>query len=178
MKYFTPDRYVRLQDFSSDAKMDAAGEDWERAARRYRRKLSRLLPELPSSLQSLVAKYCLHDAQVLTIGSKDCTFIIVLRLSGPPQQLLILNYELAGAPVILKGVLPPDHCAEQTQWLYDEIEHVSGNKDVWVHSILLSNGWEVRLPLRNLRLNQSEALYPTSGIGVVPVAESSVSQSA
>src|SRR5205085_6729927 len=101
-----PARYVRLQDFSSDAAMNASEQEWERAAARYRRHLERLLPELPASFRNLLRKYHLHDAQVLSMGKRDHSFVIVLRLDTPPQQILILTYQLAGPALIRTAAFP------------------------------------------------------------------------
>src|SRR5207244_827640 len=75
MKYFTPDLYQRLQDFSSDAAMDAAEAAWEGVRRRYQRYLRRLFPTLPRGLKGLLEKFYLHDAEVLSMGEHDKTFV-------------------------------------------------------------------------------------------------------
>ena len=45
-------------------------------------------------------------------------------------------------------------------WQYDEIEMVEGEPPTWRQSILLSNGWEVTLPFRDVRVEEAEALLP------------------
>ena len=43
--------------------------------------------------------------------------------------------------------------------MYDEVELVEPGS-VYAHSILLSNGWEVRLLFRALRIEELKALLP------------------
>jgi hypothetical protein len=140
MKFFTPERYLRLQDFSSNTAMNASEQDWERAAVRYRRHLERLRPELPASFRALLRKYHLHDAQVLSMGRRDHSFVIVLCLNPPPQQVLILTYQLAGPAIIRTAAFPAEHRTLHTDWLYDEIQPVRGKEASWTHAILFSNG--------------------------------------
>jgi hypothetical protein len=47
MKYFTPQRYLALQDLSSDAALNAADADWEAAVDQYDAYLQAVLPRLP-----------------------------------------------------------------------------------------------------------------------------------
>jgi hypothetical protein len=178
MRYFTPELYLRLQDFSSDKAMGAADRAWDEAVRRYRRLLRRVLPELPRGLRSLVEDFYLHDAEVLSMGRKGQTFVMVLRLDVPPRELLVLTYRLTGEAVINAAAFAPQGDSGPAQWMYDEVVPVRGNSPHWSHSILLSNGWEVRLRVSDVEVVRTDTVYPAPGTILVPVSTSAVSQSA
>ena len=131
---------------------------------------------LSAEFQRLQEGYYLQDAEVLYLGQQGNRFFMALRLDPPPQQVLQLSYELTGLPEIDRNVLPPALCAKDSAlWMYDEVELVEPGS-VCVHSILLSNGWEVQLPFRALRIEEVQALLPVPRngslpFGVVPEAE-------
>jgi hypothetical protein len=160
MKYFTPELYARLQDFRSDEAMDAADAAWEKATQRYRRHLRRIWPELPETLRSLLDNVYLHDADVLSMGEQGETFLIVLRLDVPPNELLILKYTLAERAVIRTAAFSTANHAGPMQWMYDEVGLLRGKKAGCTHSILFSNGWEVELRLRGLEVVRAQTVYP------------------
>jgi hypothetical protein len=161
MKYFTPQRYVALQDFSSDAAMDAADAAWEQAVEQYDAYYRSVDNALPAKYRRLQETYYLHDAVILFLGQQGDRFVIALQLDPPPQQILQLSYELAGEPRIYRDVLPSIYCDRRSaSWQYDEVELVSQDPLVCVHSILLSNGWEVQLPFRVLQIEEAQALLP------------------
>jgi hypothetical protein len=160
MKYFTPERYLALQDFRSDEAMDAAGAAWEATAQRYRHQLKRLLPSLPKGLHSLVSDFYCHDATVLSLGRAEQTFVMVLRLEVPPQELLVVTYRLTEEAVIKSHAFPAERSAGPVQWMYDEVGAVPGKSGCWSHSILLSNGWEVQLRLSDVGVVRAETVYP------------------
>jgi hypothetical protein len=158
MKYFTPERYIALQDFSSDAVMDAADSAWDEQVERYEAYYHSVEAALPPEFRQLQEGYYLHDAEVLYLGQQGTRFFIALRLDPPPQQILQLSYELTGKPEIDRNALPAALCAKDSGlWQYDEVE-LSGSG--CVHSILFSNGWEVRLPFSALRIEEVQALLP------------------
>jgi hypothetical protein len=120
---------------------------------------------LPSSIRHIHDNYYLHDSVILSMGRQGDTFVIVLRLVCPPydrkSDLLIFTYELAGEPVINRDALPPEHrCAACVEWMSDEVELVPGEPPTFVQSILFSNGWEVRLPFRDVKVCQLQPLLP------------------
>lgn len=156
MKYFTPERYVALQDFSSDEAMNAADSVWEDAVRRYAEHYRSVESQLPQGIRKMQAEYYLHDAIVSNMGRQGNHFLIVLQLDTPPNDLLLFDYELTGEPTIDESALPPAYRGQggPVEWLHDEVELTSDNPLECVHSILLSNGWELRLPFRNINVQQ------------------------
>src|SRR5262249_50227072 len=162
MKYFTPELHQRLQDFHDDEAMDAADEAWDKARMSYRRYYRRIRKGLPIGLQKLLEDHVLHDGDVLGMGGRGKTFVLVLRLPRPPRQLLVAQYRLA-RPAVIDEEAFASKAAGPAQWLYDE---VNTEDDVIVHSVLLSNGWEIRLPLTDVKVVQSDALYPLTDSAV------------
>lgn len=160
MKYFTPDLYIRLQEREPDA-MDAADAAWADAAQRYDSYLQTILPELPPAVRQLFDGYYLHDAEVLSAGRQGDTFVILLQLDVPPNDLLSLTYTLVAEPSIDRAALPPEHRSPRMTWQYEELEVCgSGETKHYRHAILFSNGWEIQLPFRDVRLATVQPIYP------------------
>lgn len=160
MKYFTPDRYVRLQD-REPAAMDAADAAWTDAAERYEGYLQTILPELPPPVRQLLEGYYLHDAEVLSAGRQGDTFVLLLQLDVPPNDLLSIIYTLAAEPIIDRSVLPAEHRSAHMSWQYEELEICgSGDTRHYRHAILFSNGWEIQVPFRDVRLATVKPIYP------------------
>jgi hypothetical protein len=166
VKYFTPDLYARGQSDDDDI-LDGADQLWEEAGERYAAYLRSIEPELPPGIRNIHENYYLHDAVVLSVGRQGDTFVIVLQLDTPSydahSDLLLFTYELAGEPIIDREALPGEHrCEQPVEWMYDEVELVPGQPATCVQSVLLSNGWEVRLPMRDVRIQPLQSLIPGS----------------
>jgi hypothetical protein len=159
MKYFTRELIERLGSMD-DAMADVANAEWEDAVDRHENQLQAIREQLPVSLHSLWNNFYLHDADVLAMGRKGQTFVIVLRLDVPPRELLILKYHLVEEPIINKDALPPEARCNYIQWMYDEIGWVGGEKAYATHTILFCNGWEVELHLRDLEVIAAQTLFP------------------
>jgi hypothetical protein len=172
MKYFTRERYVALQDFSTDAAMDAADAAWEEAANRYDAYLQQIGPALPPSVRRLVEDFYLHDAAVVSMGMQGDDFVLVLQEDAPPNGLLLLRFSLVGEPGIDREALPPQHRSPSPLWLHEEIEVIGEGSDRQLRfSILLDNGWEITLPIREVQIQALGALFPVprNGPGTVPL---------
>ena len=172
MKYFTPELFVRLQSSDADT-ADKADEEWEGALMRYRRRLDRIRSDLPRAARHLAFDLQLHDAEVLSMARENGRFVSVLRLSTPPARTVILTYRLAGEAKIDRAALPSPYRSSEANWLYDEVDVVSGKK-VYRHFILLSNGWQLELHFRELSIFEADALLPSAH----EVADSSAMQPA
>jgi hypothetical protein len=160
MNYFTRDRYLALQDRGHDA-MDAADAAWDQAVARYDAYLQTIRAEMPEAVRELLDGFYLHDARVLSMGRRGDTFVISLQLDAPPNELLTITYRLAGTPDITQELFPWASAAATPEWLYEEIELIrEGNQSHYVHSILFSNGWEVRLPFREVDLATAYPTFP------------------
>jgi hypothetical protein len=90
---------------------------------------------------------------------------------GAGATLVVLHYTLVRPPIIKRGKLPESACSEPVAWLYDELDYgnaaLSGQKTNgkspsrhFVHSILLSNGWEICLHFRNVSVKRPVPVIP------------------
>jgi hypothetical protein len=162
MKYFTPERYLRLDRLEEREAFLAAQVEWEEALSGYREQLQRVRKDLPRGLRGLMQTVYLHDARVLAmqqdIVREGSQFLITLQPPSDPSRLVVLGYSLVEEPTIEQNVLPPDRCQEPIEWLYDELDldrpegprglSAPPGKPTIRHNILLSNGWEVILRFR------------------------------
>lgn len=160
MKYFTPDLYIRLQQREPDA-MDAADAAWDEAAQRYDNYLQTILPELPPAVRQLLEGYYLHDAEVLSAGRQGDTFVILLQLDVPPNDLLSITYTLTAEPQIDRSAFPAEYRSPRMTWQYEELEVCgSGEAGHYQQAILFGNGWEIQVPFRDVRLTTVQPIYP------------------
>jgi hypothetical protein len=166
MKYFTPELIVMGQS-DDDRVLQEQNRLWEEAGAQYVAYLHTVRPHLAAGLRQIDERYHLHDAIICGMGKQDHAFVIVLQLDTPPRSILTFTYDLVEEPAIVKGVLPPALCAPEplADWQYDEIEMVPGTPTTWAQSILLGNGWEVRLHFRDVRVQEAEAILPFSVSG-------------
>jgi hypothetical protein len=168
MKYFTPELVVA---YGSDdpATWKNAEARWDDACARYNAYLASVKDRLPADLRHIEDTYRLHDAVVRVMGRRGREFVLLLQPTSPPQPLLTFIYELVGEPVIRKDVLPLHYQSTggYVDWQYDEIEMAEGLPPTWRQAILLSNGWEVVLHFRNVRVEEAEALLPAPRNGAV-----------
>jgi hypothetical protein len=163
MKYFTPERYLRLGNLHDRQAFLAAHEDWERAIKAYKTRLRTIADKLPAGLRPLQSIY-LHDARVLDIWQGAVSrFTITLQPESDPCKLVVLAYSLVEAPTIVQDVLPADNRSEPIAWLYDELD-VEGASSL--HNILLSNGWEIRLRFRKASVLRPVSLIPTPAMAI------------
>jgi hypothetical protein len=179
MKYFTPERLVRLQDHSDERQFLAALDDWEAVQHSYLHHLGEIQQGLsimescviplpsPGNLRKFIkflTTVSLHDALVLDM---DCggrsRFRITLHPESQRERLVILTYTLAQPPQIKHQVLPEQVCSEPITWLYDELTlpDWKGNEPkTFQHTILLSDGREVGLCSRDVTIDLPTSLVP------------------
>ncbi len=170
MRYFTPELVVMGQ--STDELVLAAQERlWEEAGNRYIAYLDSIRPQFPPGLRRLDTSYFLHDAIIRGMGRREQVFVIILQLDTPPQSILTLTYDLVDDPVIVKDVLPPELCGTgpSVEWQYNEIEMVPGEAPTWRESLLLSNGWELKVHFRDIQVEEVQAVLPAPRQGVTGV---------
>jgi hypothetical protein len=159
MKYFTPELFIRLQG-SDPAAMDAADAAWEAAEERYEQHLQELGPALAPILKRFEG-VLLHDATVWGISRQGDQFVIVLHKDIPPRDVVTLTYTLAAEPWLTQDALPPQLCSRVMRFECDEFDVVPADgQPYFAHSILFSNGWEIRLPFRDVRVSLAQPIYP------------------
>jgi hypothetical protein len=166
MRFFTPDKYVALQN-TDPAAMDAADAAWEEAVAQYDAYLQSIRPQLPPHVLELLDGYSCHDADVLSIGRQGDGFVIALQLDAPPHDLLTITYTLTEEPQLDPTALPPEYRQSRPLWLHEELEVVGTDANTWFRqALLLSNGWEVRLTFRDVRLATARPVFPWRGVAV------------
>jgi hypothetical protein len=175
MKFFTPERYLRLGNIDDEKAFLSAEKQWEEALAGYREQLQRIRKDLPRGLRSLIESVYLHDARVLTMHQSEEQFFITLQPETDPERLAILGYSLVEEPIIDQKVIPAERCREPIEWLYDELDldrpegprglPAPRGKPTFRHNILLSNGWEVKLHFRSA--------WTKRPLRVIPVAPTS-----
>jgi hypothetical protein len=177
MKYFTPERIARYGSEDSAA-WHAAEKEWEAAGDRYVAYLDTVRPEFPAGLRKIDESYYLHDAVIRGMGQEGRSFVIVLQLDTPPHSLLTFTYDLVDDPVIDREALPADYrsTGPVVDWQYDEIERVPGEPVTWRQSILLSNGWEVRLHFRDVKVQEAQAILPAPQTAITAPLAPPISQ--
>ncbi len=164
MKYFTP-ALIALGRSDDDRVLDEQERLWEEAGEHYVAYLDTVRPRFPAGLRRIDESYYLHDAIVCSMGRRQQTFVMVLRLDPAPQSILTFTYDLVEDPVIIKDAIPQEEFGggPLVEWQYNEIEMVEGNPPTWRESLLLSNGWELRLHFRDVRVEEAQAVLPTPG---------------
>jgi hypothetical protein len=114
----------------------------------------------------LLGGHYLHDARVLSLAQQGERFRVTLQLETPQLDLLTITYTLASSPSVRQEAFAWRPGAAPL-WLYDELEGRSGHL---VHSVLLSNGWEVTLHFRDVKVEEAQALLPAPRNGVALAA--------
>lgn len=166
MKYFTPDLIARGQSDDSRVLNDVEAL-WDERCERYNAYLASIRDELSPGLRHIEDNYYLHDAVVRGMGWRDGKLAIVLQLDTPPHSLVTLTYELVESPRIDPDVLPETARSrgDVVEWQYDEIEKVPGEPTTWRQSILLSNGWEIAIHFRDIKVEEMQTLLPAPSNG-------------
>ena len=157
MKYFTAEllEQFRSQD---DRLAEAATDEWEKRADAYAAYLRSVRAQLPARLGELLDNYYLHDAEIVCAASLEGEYQVNLKLATPPHTSLLLAYKSVDTLEVLPPKAnPPGPPA--VAWLYDELE-VETDKAVFKHSILLTNGWELRISFRDFNFSTCRSNGP------------------
>jgi hypothetical protein len=156
MKHFTPVRWVQLQDVATEASFRAAHAEWEEALADYRHELDAIRPRLVDTLRRFADAESLHDALLVAGWRESKRLTLLVKPEPPSDRYVVLTYTLTGEPGINPSALPPEYRTEHATWMYDEIS-IEG--DVFVHSILMSNGVEITVRFDHFEVARPEALF-------------------
>jgi hypothetical protein len=171
MKNFTADLISRFG--ADDPSVYApAEEEWDQVCERYASYIDSIKGQMAAGLRCIEEKYLLHDARIQAMGRKDHSFLITLQLDTPPQSIVTFTFDLVDGPVIDATALPLElrSSGAVVDWQYDELELLPGEPPTWSWSILLSNGWEVKLLFRDVQVQELQAMIPAPRNGKVDVA--------
>lgn len=161
MKYFTRDLYRRCRS-TDETVLNAACEEWEQANEAYERHLAAIEPELPPQIREFSA-LLLRDAEVQSIAQdqEDTLLILVLHKKIPPQDLVILCYDLDEDPIIEPFSDAPKDWTRPTTLDFDELDIVNDTKGkVYSQSIVFGNGWLMRLRFHDVGMTVAKPIYP------------------
>ena len=162
MKYMTPELLARFRSLD-DAVSELAAAEWQRACNAYNEYLEETRSRLPRAVRSLLRRFCLHDARVILLGHREdgLSFSIFLKLDTPKDKGVQLTYELVEPPVGHRHPVLSDESSPLV-WLYDEFEvrEAAGEAfPTFWHSLLFTNGRELRLHFRELKLQIYEKVF-------------------
>jgi hypothetical protein len=160
MRYFTADRWLRLQHGARSEEALHALEEWEQAIANYRTAVSELLRSAPRELKTFSSSVCLHDAVLVQTWRERKKLFLLLRLAPPEQGTVLLTYTLVAPPLVSPSGIPEQYHTHNARWMYDEIE--AEEPPVLQHRILFSNGWEICLRFTSFSycLPQEVPLFP------------------
>ncbi len=154
MRYFTPELMERLGSSDRDVAR-AADQEWDHRLEEYEAHLRLLEPTFPEQLHQFNA-LLLHDARVLCLALSGNRLLMVLRKDVPPGEVVALTYELIVRPDLDREALPAEQRSNVMDYLYNEFDREGA---VFTESILFSNGWELRLRFRDVRVVEGEPFY-------------------
>lgn len=160
MKYFTPDLMARNQS-EDNAVQNEVEAIWEVRIEEYDRYLAGVKHLFTPGLKMVFDGYYLHDADVHGIARHGDQLVFFIQFDTVQRTFLVLRYDLVEEPRIDRDALPDvARIGGLPMWQYDEVELVGGDPPTWRHSILLSNGWEMTLHVRDVQAEELDALLP------------------
>lgn len=143
MKYFTPELLARFAS-KDERTASAASATWERAQQKYLKHLRAIKTKLPAKFRSLLERFYLHDASVLSIVGEKSLYVFLEPDEAEPESLLLI-YKLAKDPVILHHPILEEP-GTPLQWQYDEITiEKQAPSPIFRHDILFTSGRELKI---------------------------------
>lgn len=162
MRFFTSDRFVRLQSIDDADEADRADDDWERAVRAYSRHLATLRGQLPPDVRRL-AKLCLHDAEFRldpTTASRGKPIPIERLVQRIYQHVVLALQDESAATTLIYWTDDEPRIAPAPKawpvsparpyWLYDEIDVAPAVPGTFLHRILVSDGRTIEIPFASV----------------------------
>jgi hypothetical protein len=156
MKYLKPELLERCRSLDDDV-AEAASEEWDRAIARYNAELAAIRPQFPAGVRAVLDRFSLHDGRVLSILWGTGKLSLVIRLEGSaahPGRTVELIYTLSkrGWTILKRGSVEP-WSKSRGRIQYDEFgKAVDARAAVFMHSILLAGGRELRIRFTDLHV--------------------------
>ena len=158
MKYFTAELHGRTCS-ANDAAANAAHAEWETALDRYERRLTKIRSALTPGVRTLIDKVRLHDAQLLYLGTSENRCFLALQSDQTSATIVSLEYALLASPIIERNAFPATLQTTGCCFLYDEVDLAARNgRRAFTHSILFSNGLQIRLKFSEVTVRVVEPL--------------------
>jgi hypothetical protein len=154
--------------------LDAACEEWERVNERYTQHLHALESRLPAHLREF-ASLLLHDARVLSVARQGNRLLMVLHKDIPPRDIVLLDYDLDGEPVLEPFAEAPSDWSRPTDFQFDELDVVAESpRPLYRQSVVFGNGWLMALCFHDVRVTLAQPLF--SSVAGVAFPASDLSQ--
>lgn len=188
MKFFTPDLLGRFGSKEDEVAL-AAQETLEKRSEEYLEHLKTIQGQLPERLRELLERFYLHDARLLSsvfpmlpdlpftihwAERMELDFVVkergpwpslflAIQVDTPPKEVLVLHYR----SVVILEVNHNRPWQEERlpflEWQHDEVDVVSEKAMTYtLHSILFSNGIELRLQFNDFDFATMKPLAITS----------------
>jgi hypothetical protein len=177
MNFFTPDLLERFSSDDEEIAL-VAHEELEKRSEQYARRLHEIWNQLPGRLQKLQDQFYLHDARVIAVFDPMLPILwperyltaktairelelctrggclspvrFGVQLDTSPRDSLILEYGSALVEQILEHSALKEEQCPYLEWLHDEIDMLPAEQGIeFRHSILFTNGIEIRLRFRD-----------------------------
>ena len=160
MKHFRPELYLRSQPRHDRATVEAAVAEWDRAETDYEAELKQNWGRFPAAVQSYLDSVRLHDGVLVADGPPDSDrYRLVVRSDTPDGEFVEFVYRLVEDPTVHDAGFPDDLKSDAAHWLYDEFEaDPVPTQSRFTHSILFSDGRELRIPFSSLEVQRFSPL--------------------
>ena len=159
MNYFTPDLLTRINSLDEETS-DKADDDWELAIKRYNRRMARIKDKLPGGARQFEDNpICLHDARLLRMARNGDSLVMVLETEPPAQSLVVLTFVMYAEPEIDRFALPGRSESDWVEWEYEEWDVDRSGRCSF--EVLFSNGWSVKLPVRDFHFVIGQQILPS-----------------
>jgi hypothetical protein len=175
MKYLKHTLLERSRSLDDDA-AEAACDEWDRAVANYNAALAAIRPQFPAAVRTILDRFSLHDAKVLTYFLTKRRLTLLIQLEGTsvrPGKMLELKYTVAkGGVRIVKHGKDKERPKDRGRIQYDEFGKAADTPEtVFTHLLLLAGGYELRIRFTDLRLRRlKKVMFPSidqAGLGTL-----------
>jgi hypothetical protein len=173
MKYLKYTLLERCRSLDDDA-AEGASDEWDRAIAHYNAALAAIRPQLPAAVRTILDRFSLHDAKVLTYFLTKRKLSLLVQLEGNlarPGKMLELKYTVAKAGLrIVKHGKDKEWLKEWGRIQYDEFGKAANTtEETFSHSLLMGGGFELRIQFTGLRVRRlKKIIFPSveqAGLG-------------